>query len=63
MKKVFFAVAIVSASFAACTGSDSKEAPKDTTVVVTPTVVDSPKVIVTPVDTVKVDSSKMAPKK
>ncbi len=59
MKKVFFAVAIVSASFAACTGSDSKEAPKDTTVVApTPVVVDSPKVVVTPVDTVKVDTTK-----
>ena len=42
MKKVIFAVAILSTAFVACNSSDSKEEKKDTTVVA-PVPVETPK--------------------
>lgn len=67
MKKVLFAVAIVSATFVACNGSEGEKG-KDTTIVTPPVVIDTP--VVTPVivdspkmEAPKVDSPKMEPKK
>jgi uncharacterized protein YcfL len=61
MKKVLFVV-FASAAFVACNSSETKETKTDSPVVTpAPVVVDSPKVVA-PVDTVKVDTTKMAPK-